>query len=66
VPDSREFRMGPGYEGVHREDKEKRQDWVLRGFRQFDAPVSIVVTYYKSIQGSDIAHFDCGGKVCGV
>lgn len=51
VPDSREFRLGPGYEGVHRErqieiakqlfgamgiareDKEKRQDWVLRGFR---------------------------------
>ncbi len=63
VPDSREFRLGPGYEGVHRErqigiakqlfaamgierdNKEKRQDWVLRGFRQFDAPVSIVVTY---------------------
>ena len=81
VPDSREFRMGPGYEGVHRErqigiaiqlfeamgierhDKEKRTDWVLRGFRQFDAPVSIVVTYDKSIQGSDIAPFDCGGVV---
>lgn len=81
VPDSREFRMGPGYEGVHRErqigiakqlfgamgierhDKEKRQDWVLRGFRQFDAPVSIVVTYDRSIQGSDIAPFDCGGVV---
>jgi nitroreductase len=81
VPDSREFRMGPGYEGVHRErqigiaiqlfeamgierhDKEKRMDWVLRGFRQFDAPVSIVVTYDKSIQGSDIAPFDCGGVV---
>ena len=23
----------------------RRQDWVLRGFRQFDAPVSVVVTY---------------------
>jgi len=81
VPDSREFRMGPGYEGVHRErqieiakqlfgamgierhDKAARQDWVLRGFRQFDAPVSIVVTYDKSIYGSDIAPFDCGGVV---
>lgn len=81
VPDTREFRRGPGYEGVHRErqigiaiqlfeamgierhDKEKRQDWVLRGFRQFDAPVSIVVTYDKSIHGSDIAPFDCGGVV---
>lgn len=81
VPDSREFRMGPGYEGDHRkrqieiaiqlfeamgierDNKEKRTDWVLRGFRQFDAPVSIVITYDKSIQGSDIAPFDCGGVV---
>ena len=81
VPDSREFRMGPGYDGVHRErqigiakqlfaamgierhDKEARQDWVLRGFRQFDAPVSIVVTYDRAIQGGDIAPFDCGGVV---
>lgn len=81
VPDSREFRGGPGYKDAHRErqigvaiqlfqamgierhDKEKRQDWVLRGFRQFDAPVSIVITYDKSIHGSDIAPFDCGGVV---
>ena len=81
VPDTREFRKGPGYEGAHRErqieiakqlfgamgierhDKEKRQDWVLRGFRQFDAPVSIVVTYDRSIHGSDIAPFDCGAVV---
>ena len=49
--------------GIGRDDKEKRQDWVLRGFRQFDAPVSIVVTYDKSIHGSDIAPFDCGGVV---
>jgi nitroreductase len=81
VPDSREFRMGPAYDGVHRErqigiakqlfsamgierdNKAKRQEWVLRGFRQFDAPVSIVVTYDRTIQGSDIAPFDCGGVV---
>ena len=37
-----------------------RHDWVLRGFRQFDAPVSIVVTYDRSIHGGDIAPFDCG------
>ena len=49
--------------GIERHDKEKRQDWVLRGFRQFDAPVSIVVTYDRSIHGSDIAPFDCGGVV---
>jgi len=81
VPDSREFRMGPKYEGVHRErqigiavqlfeamgiqrdDKDKRMDWVLRGFRQFDAPVSIVVTYDKALAGGDIPPFDCGGVV---
>ena len=81
VPHSREFRLGPGYEGAHRErqigiakqlfaamgiardDKAARQDWVLRGFRQFDAPVSIVITYDRSIHGSDIAPFDCGGVV---
>lgn len=49
-----------GAMGIAREDKEARLDWVLRGFRQFDAPVSIVVTYDKVIQGSDIAPFDCG------
>lgn len=42
------------------DDKQKRMDWVLRGFRQFDAPVSIVVTYDRSIHGGDIAPFDCG------
>jgi len=42
------------------DDKEKRKDWVLRGFRQFDAPVSVVVTYDRSIHGGDIGPFDCG------
>ncbi len=42
------------------EDKVKRKDWVLRGFRQFDAPVAVVVTYDRSIHGGDIAPFDCG------
>jgi len=45
---------------IAREDKEKRQDWVLRGFRQFDAPVSIVLTYDRVIHGGDIGPFDCG------
>ncbi len=49
--------------GIERENKAKRQEWVLRGFRQFDAPVSIVVTYDRSIEGSDVAPFDCGGVV---
>ena len=46
--------------GIERYDKEARQDWVLRGFRQFDAPVSVVVTYDRSIHGGDIGPFDCG------
>jgi nitroreductase len=49
-----------GAMGIERDNKEKRTDWVLRGFRQFDAPVSIVVTYDRSIHGGDIAPFDCG------
>ena len=77
-PDSREFRRGEPFAGVHRErqievavqlfgamgierdDKEKRQDWVLRGFRQFDAPVCIIVTYDRELSGSDDTAFDCG------
>ncbi len=47
--------------GIARHDQAARQDWVLRGFRQFDAPVSVVVTYDRSIHGGDIAPFDCGG-----
>lgn len=50
-----------GAMGIERHDQEKRTDWVLRGFRQFDAPVSIVITYDRSIHGGDIGPFDCGG-----
>jgi nitroreductase len=49
-----------GAMGIDRHDTEGRKDWVLRGFRQFDAPVSVVVTYDRSIHGGDIAPFDCG------
>jgi len=49
-----------GAMGIARDDKAKRKDWVLRGFRQFDAPVSVVVTYDRSIHGGDIGPFDCG------
>ena len=47
--------------GIARHDKEGRQDWVLRGFRQFDAPVSRVVTYDRDRStAATIAPFDCG------
>src|SRR5690554_5042975 len=35
--------------GIERDDKERRQDWVMRGFRQFDAPVSIVVCFDREL-----------------
>jgi nitroreductase len=49
-----------GAMGIERHDQIARKDWVLRGFRQFDAPVSVVVTYDRSLHGGDIAPFDCG------
>ncbi len=78
APQSREFRTGEAFVGMHRErqigvakqlfgamgierdDKDRRQDWVLRGFRQFDAPVCVIVTYDKVLAGSDDTPFDCG------
>lgn len=77
-PDSREFRKGVPFAGVHRErqigvakqlfaamgiardDAAARQDWVLRGFRQFDAPVCVIVTYDRDLRESDDTAFDCG------
>ncbi len=77
-PDSREFRRGEPFAGVHRDrqigvakqlfgamgierdDKDARQDWVLRGFRQFDAPVCVIVTYDRELGTSDDTAFDCG------
>lgn len=77
-PDSREFRKGNPFAGVHRDrqvevakqlfgamgiardDAPARQDWVLRGFRQFDAPVCVIVTYDRELSGSDDTAFDCG------
>jgi nitroreductase len=46
--------------GIAREDKQARQDWVLRGFRQFDAPVCIIITYDRELSESDDTAFDCG------
>jgi nitroreductase len=77
-PDSREFRRGEAFAGVHRDrqvevakqlfgamgierdDKDARQEWVLRGFRQFDAPVCVIITYDRELSGSDDTAFDCG------
>jgi nitroreductase len=47
--------------GIARDDKDARQDWVMRGFRQFDAPVCVIITYDRDVDGSDDSPFDCGG-----
>ena len=52
--------------GIERDDKERRLDWVMRGFRQFDAPVSIVMTYDKALEPATISHFDLGAVTYGL
>ena len=52
--------------GIEREDKARRQDWVMRGFRQFDAPVSVVVTIDRDLADDTVAHFDCGAATYGL
>jgi nitroreductase len=47
-------------QGIARDDKDARLDWVLRGFRQFDAPVCVIITYDKELADSDDTAFDCG------
>ncbi|UZW58275.1 nitroreductase (plasmid) [Sphingobium sp. JS3065] len=46
--------------GIARDDTARRDDWVLRGFRQFDAPVCIIITYDRQLHDNDDAAFDCG------
>ncbi|MGZ0228919.1 MAG: nitroreductase [Acidimicrobiales bacterium] len=52
--------------GIERDDKSRRTDWVMRGFRQFDAPVSVVITIDKDLADDTVAHFDCGAATYGL
>ena len=52
--------------GIERDDKEKRMDWMLRGFRQFDAPVSLVLTYDKYLEPAAMTHFGLGSLAYGI
>ncbi|MFT4937326.1 MAG: nitroreductase [Paraglaciecola sp.] len=52
--------------GIARDDKPRRMDWVMRGFRQFDAPVSIVLTYDKYLEPAAISQFDLGAVSYGI
>jgi nitroreductase len=44
--------------GIAREDKEKRAEWMKRGFRFFDAPAAIIIAADKSL--SERTMFDIG------
>lgn len=52
--------------GIERDDKPMRQDWVRRGFRQFDAPVSMILTYDRSLDPGAVCHFDLGALSYGI
>ncbi len=52
--------------GIGRDNKEKRMDWMLRGFRQFDAPLSLVLTYDKYLEPAAITHFGLGSLAYGI
>lgn len=45
---------------IKREDREKRREWLLRGFRFFDAPAAIVLSCDKSICSDSLALYDIG------
>ena len=55
-----------GAMGIARDDKPMRQDWVLRGFRQFDAPVSLVLAYDRVLDPGAVCHFDLGALCYGI
>ncbi|MFC1961769.1 nitroreductase [Chloroflexota bacterium] len=48
-----------GLMGITREDKEKRTEWLKRGFRFFDAPAAIILSAERSIMDLR-SQFDCG------
>lgn len=52
--------------GIGWENKEQRQDWTMRGFRQFDAPVSVIACIDRELEDSTEAYFDLGQFVYGM
>ncbi len=52
--------------GIAWDDKERRRDWAMRGFRQFDAPVSVVGCIDRDLAHSTVAYFDLGQAVYGM
>jgi len=52
--------------GIERHDSEMRQDWVRRWFRQFDAPISLILTYDRILDPGTTCHFDLGALGYGI
>lgn len=55
-----------GAMGIAREDVAGREDWVMRGFRQFDAPVSLVLAYDRVLDPGINSFFDLGALCCAI
>ena len=48
--------------GIAREDKEKRMEWTMKGFRGFDAPAMIILSADESLEAR-LASSDIGGLI---
>jgi nitroreductase len=48
--------------GIARDDKEKRTEWMMTGFRAFDAPAVIIVSADESLEAR-LAASDIGGLI---
>jgi len=48
--------------GIGREDKQKRMEWTMKGFRSFDAPASIILSADESLD-TRFAASDIGGLI---
>ena len=46
--------------GIAWEDRVARGEWAMQGFKQFGAPVSIVLTYDKYLDPGAMSHYDLG------
>ena len=47
--------------GIERDDHAKKNKWMQRGFRFFDAPAAIILTYDKILDPAFLSFFDMGG-----
>lgn len=52
--------------GIGWDNKEQREGWVMRGYRQFDAPVSVIGCIDRDLYDSTEAYFDLGQFVYGM